>query len=130
MMRNKQACFNSLTDKWNTPDSIYEQLNKEFYFDFDPCPEDHNFDGLQIEWGESNFVNPPYSEWQKWIEKGLEEAKKNKIVVFLIPARTDTKAFHNIILPYASEIRFLEGRLKFSDSKKSAPFPSMVVIFT
>ena len=128
-MKNKQACFTSLTDNWNTPDSIYEQLDKEFMFDFDPCPQNYVQDGLSINWGRSNFVNPPFSNWQKWVTKGYEEHKKNKTVVFLIPARTDTKAFHEIILPYANEIRFIKGRLRFGGSTQNAPFPSMVVIF-
>jgi site-specific DNA-methyltransferase (adenine-specific) len=64
-----------------------------------------------------------------FIQKGFEEWKKGKTVVFLIPARTDTRRFHNIILPYASEIRFIKGRLKFDKHKNPAPFPSMVVVF-
>jgi len=126
---DKSACFKSMKDEWNTPRSFYERLNQEFDFDFDPCPENHKIDGLYIEWGKRNFVNPPFSEWQKWVRKGYEEYKKGKIVVFLIASRTDTKAFHEIILPFASEIRFIKGRLHFNDSKKDAPFPSMVVIF-
>lgn len=74
-------------------------------------------------------MNPPFSNWQKWVEKGCEEYLKGKVVVFLLAARTDTKAFHEIILPYASEIRFIKGRLKFGGAKRGAPFPSMVVIF-
>lgn len=46
----------------------------------------------------------------------------------LIPARTDTKAFHKFI-NHEAEIRFVKGRLKFSNSACSAPFPSMIVIF-
>jgi len=126
---NKRACFTSTKDEWNTPKSFYEKLHKEFNFDFDPCPENNNFDGLKIEWGKRNYVNPPYSNWQEWVKKGYEEHKKGKIVVFLLASRTDTKAFHEIIIPYASEIRFIKGRLKFGGSKFGAPFPSMVVIF-
>ena len=121
--------FSSLSDKWNTPQSLYKQLEKEFLFGFDPCPTNPDFDGLFIEWGKRNFVNPPFSNWQKWIKKGYEEYLKDKTVVFLIAARTDTRAFHDYILPYAKEIRFIRGRLKFSGNKKDAPFPSMVVIF-
>ena len=126
---NKKACFTSLTDNWNTPESLYLQLHAEFKFDFDPCPANHFKDGLNINWGRSNFVNPPFSNWQEWVEKGCEEYLKGKIVVFLLAARTDTKAFHEIIIPYASEIRFIKGRLKFGGAKRGAPFPSMVVIF-
>jgi len=94
----------------------------------DPCPLNADFDGLAIEWGTCNFVNPPFSQRDKWIQKGFEEWKKGKTVVFLIKSATDTKAFHKYILPHA-EIRYIEGRLKFGGSKHPAPFPSMIAIF-
>jgi len=50
-------------------------------------------------------------------------------VVCLVPARTDTRWFHNLVYGKAKEIRFIKGRLKFGGSKNSAPFPSMVVIY-
>ena len=75
------------------------------------------------------FCNPPYGSIAKWVEKCYREGTKdNTLVVILIPSRTDTRYFHNFINKRA-EIRFIKGRLKFSDSKTSAPFPSMVVIF-
>lgn len=76
------------------------------------------------------FCNPPYGkEIGKWVAKCAEEAKKpDTICVMLIPARTDTKWFHEYIY-HKAEIRFLKGRLKFGDSTNSAPFPSMIVIF-
>lgn len=76
------------------------------------------------------FCNPPYGrEIGKWVRKAYEEGhKENTVVVLLIPARTDTKYFHDYI-NHRAEIRFVPGRLKFGDSKNSAPFPSMVVIF-
>lgn len=76
------------------------------------------------------FCNPPYgSQIKKWVEKAYREGTKdNTLVVLLIPARTDTKYFHDFILN-RSEIRFVKGRLKFGEGKHSAPFPSMVVIF-
>ncbi len=76
-----------------------------------------------------NFINPPYDQQKLWVKKAYEESLKNKICVLLLPARTDTKIFHEIILPYAKEIRFIKGRLKFQQYKNSAPFPSMIVIF-
>lgn len=125
------ALFTSMSDHWRTPESLYKKLNEEFHFDFDPCPhnESPEFDGLRVEWGSSNFVNPPYSNWQEWVKKGYEEYRKDRTVVLLLASRTDTRIFHDIILPYATEIRFLRGRLKFSDSKKGAPFASVIVIF-
>lgn len=122
-----KGCMLSNKQDWKTPVKLYKKLDEEFNFDFDPCPINPSFDGLSIEWGKINFVNPPYNESAKWIEKGFNEYRKGKVVVFLLPARTDTKAFHNFIYPYA-KLRFIKGRLKFDDGKSPAPFPSMICI--
>lgn len=75
------------------------------------------------------FCNPPYSNIKEWVRKCYEESlKPNTLVVLLMPARTDTRYFHDYIIN-RTEIRFIKGRLKFGDGKNSAPFPSMVVIF-
>lgn len=103
------------SDNWATPQSLYDDLNKEFKFDFDPCPLNATFDGLNIEWGESNFVNPPYSRKLKesFIIKSIEQQKKGKRSVLLLPVSTSTKVFHEYILPNKKEIRFLKGRVAF-----------------
>lgn len=76
------------------------------------------------------FCNPPYGrQIHKWVRKAYEESlKDNTIVVLLIPARTDTTYFHDYIL-HRSEIRFVEGRIRFGEAKMNAPFASMIVIF-
>lgn len=125
---NNNVHFSSLRLDWKTPKALYAELNKEFNFTFDPCPTDPCFDGLSIEWGQSNFVNPPYGqEIPKWIKKGYEESQKGKLVVFLIPSRTDTRWWHDYVMK--GEIRFIKGRLHFDDHKNAAPFPSAVVVF-
>tara|TARA_R100001463_G_scaffold29063_1_gene66328 strand:+ start:2643 stop:3062 length:420 start_codon:yes stop_codon:yes gene_type:complete len=106
------------SDNWKTPPELFESLDKEFSFDFDPCPLNHNveeWDGLQIEWGKRNFVNPPYSRKLKelFVKKAIEESKKGKLCVLLLPVSTSTKLFHDHILPNKKEIRFLRGRVKF-----------------
>lgn len=74
------------------------------------------------------FCNPPYGRTiSDWVEKAYEESR-NSLVVMLLPARTDTRWFHDFILNKA-EIRFIRGRLKFGNAKNSAPFPSMIVIY-
>ena len=126
----------SKTDKWQTPPDLYNKLNEEFNFTFDPCPitwELGDPDGLEIEWGTSTFVNPPYSKVALWIKKSYDEWKKGKTVVMLINAITDTKAFHEYIYGQA-EIRFIKGRVSFIDienptKKQPSPKPSMIVIF-
>jgi len=122
--------FSSQRLDWQTPKALYDELDKEFAFDFDPCPHNPQFDGLDIEWGESNFCNPPYGrEIGKWIKKGFwEHDRAGKGVVFLIPSRTDTLWWHEYVMK-ADEIRFVKGRLKFGDATNSAPFPSAIVIF-
>lgn len=74
------------------------------------------------------FCNPPYGrKIGKWVQKGYEEANGGALVVMLLPARTDTKWFHDYCL--RGEIRFIKGRLRFGGSDMNAPFPSMVVVF-
>lgn len=132
-------------DDWETPIDFFEKLDAEFHFTLDPCCTHetakciYHFtpaeDGLKQSWANQTvFVNPPYSKKTKdnpgqeaWIKKAYEESA-NATVVMLIPARTDTVAFHKYIYGKA-EIRFIKGRLKFGGAKDSAPFPSMVVIF-
>ena len=124
-----RVLFKSSNDNWKTPNDVYEKLNQEFNFDFDPCPLHSLLDnGLDIEWGNRNFVNPPYSQISKWCEKAYQEASKGKTVVMLIPSRTDTRYWHDYVMK-AQEIRFIKGRLKFGNSKNSAPFPSCIVVF-
>jgi len=129
MVFNK-VMFKSANDNWKTPKDVYDKLNQEFNFNFDPCPLNENpeFDGLAIGWGSSTFVNPPYSKIKDWCKKAFEEWKKGKTIVMLIPSRTDTRYWHEYIMK-ATEIRFIKGRLKFGDSKNSAPFPSAVIVF-
>lgn len=127
---NNRTVFKSQTVEWPTPKAVYDALNAEFAFDFDPCPLGGTEDGLATlfcSWsGKRVFCNPPYGpEIRKW----LERAKDAQLAVFLIPARTDTRWFHEIVLPLATEIRFIKGRLRFGDAKGNAPFPSMIVIF-
>lgn len=132
--------FSKKNDEWETPDYIFKELDNEFHFDLDPCAtaESHKCekyftkeqDGLSQKWGGYRvFCNPPYSKISSWVQKCYEESKKpGTLCVLLIPARTDTRYFHDYIL-HRSEIRFLKGRLKFGKSTHNAPFPSMVVIF-
>lgn len=137
-----KALFSSATDLWSTPNDFFEKLNEEFHFTLDPCATKENAkcpsyytkeeDGLRQDWGgHVVYCNPPYGrELPKWVEKAYNESKKpGTTVVMLIPARTDTRYFHDYIYHNATEIRFSKGRLKFGNARNSAPFPSMVVIY-
>jgi len=132
--------FSSQSNEWATPQEFFDQLDKEFLFDVDVCATKENAkcnkyytqldDGLSKSWdGKRVWCNPPYGrEISKWVKKASES--RGGIVVMLIPARTDTKYFHEYIYIKPNvEIRFIRGRLKFGGHQNSAPFPSMVVIF-
>jgi len=131
------AMFSSKTDEWETPQKFFDELNLKYKFTLDPCCSAKTAkckkfytkkeDGLKQSWkNEIVFCNPPYGkELKLWVKKCYEESKHAKIVM-LIPARTDTIYFHQFIYNIA-KINFLKGRLKFGNSKNSAPFPSMLV---
>ena len=137
---NTELMFSSKSNEWETPQDVFDLLNDEFHFTLDPCSTHLNAkcekhftiaeDGLKQDWrGETVFCNPPYGrELPLWIENAAKSAGGGTTVVMLIPARTDTRAFHDYIYNKA-EIRFIRGRLKFGGSKNAAPFPSMIVIF-
>ena len=136
--------FSSESSDWVTPYELYDRLNKVFKFDLDPCTTKDNplktpdfytkeDNGLNYDWFGNVFVNPPYNqEIKKWLQKAIYEMKEGHInnVVFLLPARTDTKWFHDYIYKPKVQIHFLKGRLKFRGAKSSAPFPSMIIIFS
>ncbi len=134
-----ETMFSSKTSEWSTPQDLFDELNKEFNFTLDPCATKENAkckkfytkedDGLSKDWhGEVVFMNPPYGR-----EIGLWVRKISRVGVggvALLPARTDTRWFHDYIYENKKvEIRFIKGRLKFGGCKNSAPFPSMIVIF-
>ena len=133
--------YSSKTNEWSTPQDFFDELDKEFNFTLDPCSTSENAkcakyftvedDGLKQDWSNDVvFMNPPYGrEIKHWIKKAYEEHMKGATVVCLIPSRTDTTYWHDYIFGKASDIRFLRGRLKFGDSKNSAPFPSAVIIY-
>ena len=137
-MKNKNVHFSSQTNEWATPQNFFDELNQEFKFTLDPCATKQNAkcskyytqtdNGLSESWdNETVFCNPPYGrEIKHWVKKASEAV--GGVVVMLVPARTDTSYFHDYIYN-KSEIRFIRGRLKFGDSKNSAPFPSMLVIY-
>ena len=117
-----------------TPSGFYKQLDGEFHFDFDPCPLNTapDQDGLNIPWGKRCYINPPYGRAiPVWLNKALLEIQNGNIelAVFLLPSYTDVKWFHDIALPFATEIRFIKGRLKFGEHDNTAPFANLVLIF-
>lgn len=134
-----KVLFSSKKEDWETPQDLFNELDKEYHFTLDVASSDNNYkvkkhytkkeDGLLQNWDdEVVWCNPPYGkEINKWVEKAYFS---KSLIVMLLPVRTDTKWFHNYIYQKSFvQIRFIKGRLKFGNSKNSAPFPSMIVIF-
>lgn len=139
---NKEVMFSSKTEMWETPQELFEELNNEFHFSLDVCATAENakcekyytpeIDGLSQPWNGTVWCNPPYGrQIGKWVfAASVASGVRNATVVMLLPARTDTRWFHDYIYQKERvEIRFIKGRLKFGGSKNGAPFPSMICIF-
>lgn len=137
-MSDLSVHFSSKTDNWATPLEFFREWDTIYHFTLDVCADHNNHkvanyytkedDGLIQPWSGVVWCNPPYGrEIGKWIEKGYKESLNGTIVVMLIPARTDTKYWHEFVMK--GKVTFIRGRLKFGGNKNSAPFPSAVVVF-
>jgi phage N-6-adenine-methyltransferase len=139
---NTDLMFSTGTIHWSTPQDLFDKINEEFNFTLDACANTSNYkvknyfnekqNGLAQSWQDNTvWVNPPYgSGISDWIKKAYNECSPNCKIIMLLPARVDTRWFHDYIYNNPDcETRFIKGRLKFSNSKSSAPFPSMIVVF-
>ncbi|NDG31956.1 adenine methyltransferase [bacterium] len=130
--------FSSKTDMWETPQDFYDKYNKKYNFTLDVCASPENAkcnkfftkedDGLKQDWTGFCWMNPPYGRQIKhWVKKAYESSLNGTTIVCLLPARTDTSWWHDYCMH--GKIEFIRGRLKFGESKNSAPFPSAIVVF-
>lgn len=135
-MKGQKVLHSSASDEWATPQEFVDALERRIQLRFvlDPCASKENKkarryfteaeDGLKQDWGRDLFFcNPPYSAVGDWVRKA-----STGWGFCLVPARTDTKWFHEAVKE-AGQVIFLKGRLKFGDQKNSAPFPSCVIGF-
>lgn len=130
-----------MSNRWSTPQYLFDELNQEFGFTVDVCAEEWNHkcpvyfspdqDGLQQLWTGTCWMNPPYGkEISKWVEKAYLAACQGTTVVCLVPARTETAWFQDYCLK--GEVRFVRGRIHYTDPKGKSGRPrfgNAVVIF-
>ena len=141
-MAINNGLMTSKTDQWATPPKLFAELDKEFKFTLDACASKWNYkvnnyfneeiDALKQEWTGTVWMNPPYGRTIGcWMRKAYESALNGATVVCLVPARTDTRWWHDYAIK--GEVRFIKGRIKFveqnGNTANSAPFPSAIVIF-
>lgn len=131
--RKFQIAYGNKNDEMSTPSWLYEALDQIYNFDFDPCPLVRpEWDGLKRDWGQKNFINPPYSEIQKWLEKGIEEFEKGKLCLFLITFRANTVYWFKYIYPLCTDIKIIKGTVAFGEyeeQKRGFPVPIAIVEF-
>lgn len=149
---NRAALFGRASDEWVTPRDLFYALDREFAFDLDAAATGETArlpawlgpasplarDALAVRWvdyGRRIFVNPPYSQLRAFVEKAHEAMTDGGLVVVLIPARTDTRAWHTYLWDSVQHDwrpgvrgRFLPGRLRFGGATAGAPFPSAVIV--
>lgn len=140
-MNTVKGIFSHKSDEWETPLALFNEYNVRYHFTLDPCCTHDNAkcikhftkdeNGLEQDWtGETVWCNPPYSNVYEWCKKALNEAIEHGVTtVMLLPSRTDTRWFHEIVLEWAT-VRFLRGRLRFGNSTQNAPFASIIVLFS
>lgn len=138
-MGNMKVHFSSKTDEWETPILFFKAIDKKYGpFAVDVCASPLNQkakifytkedNGLAQSWHGTCWMNPPYGRTiGLWVKKAYEESLKGAMIVCLLPARTDTRWFHDYCMK--GKIEFIKGRLKFGNAINSAPFPSMLVVF-
>lgn len=134
----REVYSSSKSNEWETPQDLFDKLDAEFNFTLDAAANAGNakcenyfteeIDGLTQKWEGTVWCNPPYGRAIKnWVQKAYESAAEGATVVLLIPARTCTAYWHDYVMK--GEIRFIRGRLRFSNSENPAPFPSAIVVF-
>ena len=134
--------FSSKSDNWATPDWLFDKLNKTYNFTLDPCASQDNAKCSKFYTEEDNgltksfqnetvFINPPYSKTYDWVSKAYHEAFSGVTSILLVPARMDSKWIHDFCFDplVCKSLTFIRSRLKFGNSKNSAPFPSMIIEF-
>ena len=137
-MSYNAVMYSSKTDKWATPQYFFDDMNRKYKFEVDVCANKQNAkcskyytekqDGLKQKWEGTCWCNPPYGRTiGLWLEKAYNSSIMGALVVCLVPSRTDTKWWHNWALK--GEVEYLQGRLKFGDSKNSAPFASALITY-
>jgi phage N-6-adenine-methyltransferase len=138
---NAAVLFSSRTDEWATPPAFFRKMSRRYGpFDVDVCAVADNAkcerffspeqNGLLQPWAGRCWCNPPYGKTiGQWVRKAWEASVDGSTVVCLLPARVDTRWWHQYVERFAATVEFLPGRLRFGDATSSAPFPSVVVVF-
>lgn len=126
---NPKLFFYSKNDQIETEKEFKKALEDEYKFDFDPCPLVRpEWDGLKVDWGKCNWVNPPFSNIDKWVRKALDERKKGNTTIMLMPCRPNSNYWHELVFPNASKMFFF-NKIRFEGYKRHIPVPLVLIEF-
>lgn len=130
--KSQRLFFFKKNDNVQTPPDLYAALDAIYHFDFDPCPlafdQRTDPDGLTVDWGTANYVNPPFSKISAWISKGISEKSFGRMSVFIIPIRSNSLYWRDMVLPNATKLTFLPS-IRFVGYKNKLPVPLALVEF-
>lgn len=132
--------FKSKSEEYETPNEIFEPLQKEFDLQLDVCATKENAkcdlfftkedDALTKDWDNNFWMNPPFSrDLKEWVIKAFEESQKGVVGVCLLPVRSNTLWWHKYIIDTKTEVRFLKGETKFVGHKRGLWLPFAIIIF-
>lgn len=129
-LKNQHGSFNN--NDVETPTDLYVTLDHLYQFDHDPCPfqwdpKSQVPDGLKSEWGQSNWVNPPYRGIKKWARKAHEEHAKGKKTLMLIPYRPHTKYWKRYVWPTICDMKLLDDQIQFTGYKTKLPINLVLI---
>lgn len=133
--KRKPAHYGSVNNnEIETPDNLLRAIRDEFGDFFDPCPfvgkgNKPDFDGTTIEWGPVNYVNPPYNDIEPWCIKAVDEGRKGKTSILLVPVRTGTRYWQHYVYPYADELRFITGKIIFKGYDNPSPHHLVLIVY-
>ena len=139
-MNNRARTPQGRRDDWETPPAFFAEIAERYGpFTLDAAALPHNAkvstfytpedDGLRQPWLNRTWLNPPYGKQiSPWLEKAVREAELGVTTVALLPAHTDTRWFHDLVLPYA-DLEFVRGRVQFIGTTSSNPTGSIIAVY-
>lgn len=130
-MKSDSYMPKSKSDDYITPDRVFDYIYDTWGLligeMYDPCPIDFERDGLEFMWKKHNYVNPPYSLLNEFVNKAIEQSKLGAETIMLLPSKTDQKFFH-ILIRNGYTIKWIRKRLKFEGEENNSPQTHFLVL--
>ncbi len=117
---------------WLTPPEMYAELDDQYHFDCDPCPNPlpEGFDGLRAPWGRMSYVNPPFRPADventtvkrpgptAFARKAIEEYHQGRGSFLVLPLQN-----YALLLVEAGAEMVSMGRVRWREVETGEPMP-------